>query len=317
MIEVHQLNKRYGTRWAIKDLSFSVKKGEVVGFLGPNGAGKTTTMKIITGAMMPNSGVVKIDGEDSFEDPIKTKQKIGYLPEIPPVYADMYVDSYLSYVAALKRCPKNDVPDLLDSVVKKTGLEPVRNRLVHNISKGFKQRLGLAQALISDPEILILDEPTVGLDPSQVIEMRNLIAQLKGQHTVILSTHILSEVQANCDRIIIIKDGQIVTQESLGALREKQMQSQRRIDIRVRNFSDKLLETLSQLKGVVDAKKSSNGCTVFIDSGMGSELNEEVAKTVINGGFGLIELNESFSLEDVFLNLTAKDQKKNPSTKKA
>ena len=310
MIEVSQLNKQYGSRWAIKDVSFTVNKGEVVGFLGPNGAGKTTTMKIITGALVADSGTVKIAEEDIFYNPIGVKQKIGYLPEIPPVYDDMYVESYLRYVAALKNCPKSKLPELLDSALKKTGLKEVKNRLIQNLSKGFRQRLGLAQALISDPEVLVLDEPTVGLDPNQVIEMRTLINQLKGQHTVILSTHILSEVEAICDRVIIIKEGQIVAQESLGTLREKQMESQRRVIVRVKKFSETMLRTLSGLKGVAGVRKHENGCIISVDSGVGSELNEQIVKVVIEGGYGLVELNEAFSLEDVFLNLTGSSQQK-------
>lgn len=311
MIEVSQLNKQYGSRWAIRDVSFTVKKGEVVGFLGPNGAGKTTTMKIITGAMVADSGTVKIDDEDIFYYPIEVKKKIGYLPEIPPVYEDMYVESYLRYVAVLKNCSKSELPDLIDSALKKTGLEEVKGRLIQNLSKGFRQRLGLAQALISNPEVLILDEPTVGLDPNQVIEMRNLINQLKGQHTVILSTHILSEVEAICDRVIIIKEGQIVTQESLGTLREKQMESQRRIIVRVKKLSEKLKDDISRLKGVAEVQQHEKGYVISVDSGVGSELNEQIVRLVIEGGYGLMELNETFSLEDVFLNVTGrKDQQK-------
>ncbi|MDE0118965.1 MAG: ATP-binding cassette domain-containing protein [Bdellovibrionales bacterium] len=309
MIEVHNVTKKYGSRAAVENLSFSVKKGEVVGFLGPNGAGKTTTMKIITGYMVPTAGEVKIADEDIFENPIKIKQKIGYLPEVPPIYSDMYVDKYLYYVAGLKKCPKDTIKSQVDSVVEKVGLQPVRCRLIHNISKGFKQRTGLAQALIGDPEILILDEPTVGLDPNQVLEMRNLISQLRGQHTIILSTHILSEVQATCDRIIIIKEGKMVTQESLSSLREKQAQSRRRISVRVKNVSEDLIQELKQLKGIEDVTSSPNSVlTLSADTGVGSDLNERVAKVVINKGAGLVELSESFSLEDVFLKLT-KDEK--------
>ncbi len=306
MIEVCNVTKKYGSRSAVKNLSFSVKKGEVVGFLGPNGAGKTTTMKIITGYMVPTSGEVRIAGEDIFENPIKTKQKIGYLPEVPPVYSDMYVDRYLHYVAGLKKCPKEKIKSQVDFVIEKVGLKEVRNRLIQNISKGFKQRTGLAQALIGDPEILILDEPTVGLDPNQVLEIRNLISRLKGQHTIILSTHILSEVQASCDRVIIIKQGEMVTQESLSSLREKQSQSKRRISVRVKDASENLIEELRQLQGVVDVSSSQKSVLVLLASeGAGNDLNEQVAKKVIETGAGLMELSESFSLEDVFLKLTA------------
>ena len=311
MIEVNKVTKKYGSRSAVEDLSFSVQKGEVVGFLGPNGAGKTTTMKIITGYMVPTAGEVKIDGEDILEDPLKIKKKIGYLPEVPPIYSDMYVEDYLYYVARLKSCPKKKVKSQVDSVVEKVGLQEVRSRLIQNISKGFKQRVGLAQALIADPEILILDEPTVGLDPNQVLEIRNLISQLRGQHTIILSTHILSEVQASCDRVIIIKEGKMVTQESLSSLREKQSQSRRRISVRVKKASDDLIQALKQLKGIEEVSVSQNSVlSLSADAGDGGNLNEEVAKKIIEKGAGLIELNESFSLEDVFLKLTSNSEQK-------
>ncbi len=311
MIEVNKITKKYGSRSAVEDLSFSVQKGEVVGFLGPNGAGKTTTMKIITGYMVPTSGEVKIDGEDILEDPLKIKKKIGYLPEVPPVYSDMYVEDYLYYVARLKSCPKEKVKSQVDSVVEKVALQEVRRRLIHNISKGFKQRVGLAQALIADPEILILDEPTVGLDPNQVLEIRNLISYLRGQHTIILSTHILSEVQASCDRVIIIKEGRMVTQESLSSLREKQSQSRRRISVRVRNVSDDLIRALRRIRGIEDVSVSQHSVlSLSADADNGGNLNEEVAKKVIEKGAGLVELNESFSLEDVFLKLTSDNEQK-------
>ena len=310
MIEVSAVTKKYGSRCAVENLSFSVEKGEVVGFLGPNGAGKTTTMKIITGYMVPTSGEVKIAGEDILEHPINIKKKIGYLPEVPPVYSDMYVENYLYYVAGLKDCPKEKIKSQVDFVIEKTGLQEVRCRLIQNISKGFKQRTGLAQALIADPEILILDEPTVGLDPNQILEMRNLISQLRGQHTIILSTHILSEVQASCDRVIIIKEGKMVTQESLSSLREKQSQSRRRISVRVRKISDDLIQGLNQIKGVNEVKMSQNSVlSLSADSGAGSDVNELVAKKIIETGAGLVELSESFSLEDVFLELTSKEKK--------
>ena len=311
MIEVNKVTKKYGSRFAVDDLSFSVQKGEVVGFLGPNGAGKTTTMKIITGYMVPTAGNVKIEGVDVIDDPINIKSKIGYLPEMPPLYADMYVRDYLSYVARLKNCPKDQIHSLVDAVIEKTGLQEVKNRLIHNISKGYKQRTGLAQALVSNPEILILDEPTVGLDPSQVIEIRNLIAQLKGKHTIILSTHILSEVQVSCDRVIIIKDGKMVAQESLDSLKETQLKGSRKLTVRVRNKNDALIESLKKLNGVKELGAFQGmQLTVVADAQAGSDFNENVAKAVIASGAGLMELSESFNLEDVFLQLTSKEDKK-------
>ena len=321
MIEVRQLSKQYGQRKAVQNLSFTVRKGEVVGFLGPNGAGKTTTMKILTGCMAATSGEIYIDGKDIFEDPIAAKSKIGYLPETPPLYGDMRVENYLRYTAVLKNTPKKQLTSLVERALSKTGLLDVRKRLIQNLSKGFKQRVGLAQALVSDPEILILDEPTIGLDPSQIIEVRRLIAGLKGKHTIILSTHILSEVQAGCDRVLIIKDGRMAAQESLSSLRDKQYKGQRNITVRVHKTSQNLISLLNQLEGVQSAKAGSSSQTLYVQAKReaGSSINEEIAKKVIESGAGLMELNESFNLEDVFLRLTGsqtdtqKDSQKDPA----
>jgi len=313
MIRVQNVSKNYGSRLAVQDLNFTVKKGEVVGLLGPNGAGKTTTMKMLTGYMVPTSGEIFIDGQNIFEHPIAAKKKLGYLPEIPPIYGDMYVHHYLHYVAQLKCCPKKQIRSLVDTAIDKTDLGNVRRRLIRNLSKGFQQRVGLAQALVSNPEILILDEPTIGMDPNQVIEIRSLIAQLKGQHTIILSTHILKEVETNCDRVIIIKEGKLITQESLTSLKETQSQNRRQINVRVRQFSPSLMPSLLELQGVLDVHSTKNTdkdktIHVFVGTEAGHEINELIAKQVINNGVGLMELRESFNLEDVFLQLTKKDQ---------
>ncbi len=306
MIEVRDLSKQYGTRWAVRGLNFTVRKGEVVGFLGPNGAGKTTTMKILTMCMAPTSGSVAIDGMDIMEHPILVKRKIGYLPEVPPIYGDMRVEAYLYYTAFLKNCKKEKVPGLVDRSIEKTGLKDVRGRLIQNLSKGYKQRVGLAQALVSEPEILILDEPTIGLDPSQMIEVRNLIAKLREHHTIILSTHILSEVQASCDRVLIIKQGRMIAQESLSSLRDKQYQGRREIKVRVRNYSENILPILNSLDGVVSSTyvSESKVLNICVSGQAGAELNEVIAKKVIDSGAGFMELSESFNLEDVFLQLT-------------
>lgn len=306
MIEVHHISKQYGSRLAIKNLNFKINKGEVVGFLGPNGAGKTTTMRILTGCMAPTSGEVYIDGEDIFEHPISAKNKIGYLPETPPVYGDMRVEQYLHYVALLKNSPKQKVKTLAHAAMEKTDLLPSRKRLIQNLSKGFKQRVGLAGALVSDPEILILDEPTIGLDPNQVIEIRQLITGLKGKHTIILSTHILPEVQASCDRVLIIKEGQMAAQESLSSLKEKQYQGHRTITVRVKKITERLPESLKTIQGVTEAclTASQDIVQVSIEAQAGPTINEQIAKKVIESKAGLMELNESFSLEEVFLQLT-------------
>ena len=317
MIELNKVTKKYGARFAVQDLSFSIQKGEVVGFLGPNGAGKTTTMKMITGYMAPTEGSIKIAGKDILENPLEIKKKIGYLPEIPPLYGDMYVQDYLYYVAGLKNYPKEKTPNRVTFVMDTLNLQEVRSRLIHNISKGFKQRVGLAQALVADPEVLVLDEPTVGLDPNQVLEMRKLIAQLRGQYTLILSTHILSEVQASCDRVIIIKEGKMVTQESLDSLREKQSQSKRTLSVRVKKSSPALVQKLKSIKGITEVHAQNNTLSLLVSNQDSQDTTEQVALKVIEAKSGLLELKESFNLEDVFLELTANKQaSKENSTKR-
>ena len=307
MIEAKSLTKKYGSRTAISDVSFKIGQGEIVGFLGPNGAGKTTTMKILTGYMAPNQGEVYLDGLNVFKDPITAKKKLGYLPEIPPVYSDMIVEDYLKYVARLKLCPKEKIPKLVERAIDKANLHDVRKRLIQNLSKGFKQRTGLAQALVSDPKILILDEPTVGLDPKQVIEIRETLKQLKGEHTIILSTHILSEVQISCDRVIIINDGKIITEDSLEGLSQK-MRVKRQIILKVKKSSPDLMTKIKSIKGILSAQKTNSGFELDVEPDEG--INEEVAKAVISGSYGLIELQErAFNLEDVFIRLTNKEAK--------
>ena len=307
MISAKALTKQYGSRKAISDVSFTINKGEIVGFLGPNGAGKTTTMKILTGYMAPNKGEVYLDGINVFKEPFSAKQKLGYLPEAPPVYSDMIVEDYLYYVARLKLCSKEQIPQLVESAVKRVGLESVKKRLIHNLSKGFKQRVGLAQALVSDPDILILDEPTVGLDPKQVIEMRSILKQLKGKHTIILSTHILSEAQMTCDRVIIINEGKIITEESLSSLSEK-MQAKRQILLRVKKAGNNLISALKEIKGVLSVSEDNKGAFT-LDVEQGDQINEEVAQAALSSSCGFIELKEQgFNLEDVFIRLTGKQE---------
>ena len=309
MIQAQSLTKSYGSRKAISNVSFTVNKGEIVGFLGPNGAGKTTTMKILTGYMVPNQGEVYLDGINVFKEPLIAKKKLGYLPEIPPVYTDMIVEDFLKYVARLKLCPKEKISNLVEEAIKKANLQDVRKRLIQNLSKGFKQRTGLAQALVNNPEILILDEPTVGLDPKQVIEIRKTLKQLKGQHTIILSTHILSEVQISCDRVIIINEGRIVTEDSMEGLSRK-MRAKRQIILKVKKTDDELMSQLKSIKGVLSAKKTTDFGMV-LDVEPDESINEKVAKTAIQGSYGLIELQErTFNLEDVFIRLTDKEAEK-------
>ncbi len=222
MIEVENLTKRYGDFTAVEDLSFRIEKGEIVGFLGPNGAGKTTTMRILTGFLPATSGKVKISGYDIFSDPMNVKKRGGYLPEHPPVYTEMTVEGYLLYVAKIKGVPRKKRKEALARVLDRCGLSDVRTQIIGKLSKGYRQRVGLAQAMIHDPDVLILDEPTIGLDPKQIIEIRQLIKSLAGDHTIILSTHILPEVTMICQRVLIMDRGRIVADDTLEKLTEKE-----------------------------------------------------------------------------------------------
>lgn len=303
MIEVRSLTKSYGDRLAIKNLSFTVKKGEVVGFLGPNGAGKSTTMKIITGYMAPSSGEVRVGGFEVFESPLEVKRRIGYLPETPPVYMDMLVEDYLAFVARLRGFTKQEAKKRAEVAMEKTGLTDVRRRLIGNLSKGYRQRVGLAQALSGDPEVLILDEPTVGLDPKQVHEMRELIQSLKGQHTIVLSTHILPEVQASCDRVIIINRGEIVAEDTLESL-GKRMSASGQVLLRVRRNQDGLLKSLTSVRGVLSARRQGTMIELSVDHN--EETIESVADHVVKQGAGLVELKSvNLDLEDIFIRLTS------------
>jgi len=303
MIEVRNLTKNYGARRAIDSLSFSVKKGEVVGFLGPNGAGKSTTMKIITGFMAPSSGQALIAGHDVFENPLEVKRRIGYLPENPPVYGDMFVKEYLEFVANLKGVDKEKIPSLVKKAIEKTNLGNVQSRLIQNLSKGFRQRVGIAQALVSEPDVLILDEPTVGLDPKQVAEIRDLIKELRGHHTIILSTHILPEVEATCERIIIINQGKIVAQESLANISAVNKGS-RQVTFKVRREIDSLITRLGAMNGVIKSYKGNSPGSVVVEITGQDDMVELLAKEVTQSGSGLLEMQSMAQLEDVFIKLT-------------
>lgn len=306
MIEIKNLSKTYGNIKAIDDLSFSIKKGDVVGFLGPNGAGKTTTMKIITGYMAPSSGEVNVAGFDVFENPIEVKRRIGYLPEIPPVYLDMYVKDYLKYVAELKKVPKAEISKKVERALDKTNLGEVRSRLIGNLSKGFRQRVGIAEAIVSEPEILILDEPTVGLDPKQVYEIRTLIQQLSSEHTVILSTHILPEVQATCKRIIIINKGKIVLEDTMQGL-QGLMQSSSRMVLKVKKEERAFTESLEATPEIVHLQKISPVHFV-IDVKGGEDVNEQILEQVLKHHVGLLEFRpQENNLEELFIKLTSEE----------
>ncbi|MBL7670503.1 MAG: ATP-binding cassette domain-containing protein [Bdellovibrionaceae bacterium] len=304
MIEVKDLCKDYGQRRAIDHLNFSLKKGDVVGFLGPNGAGKSTTMKIITGFMAPTSGAASVAGFDVFENPIEVKKRIGYLPETPPVYGDMFVREYLEYAAKLKGVQRKDLTRLVDRALDKTNLGSVQKRLIQNLSKGFRQRVGLAQAIVSDPDVLILDEPTVGLDPKQVAEIRDLIRELRGQHTIILSTHILPEVQATCQKVIIINKGKIVIQDTIENL-SKIEQGHSRLFMRFRQEVSDLKAVIADIDGVLSVDQGSSYREWRVDLRGDDSTIEAVSSRVVQKGLGLLEFSPSKQdLEDVFLKLT-------------
>ncbi len=303
MIEVNNLCKSYGDRQAIDNLNFKIEKGDVVGLLGPNGAGKSTTMKIITGFMAPTSGEARVCGYDVFENPIEVKKRIGYLPETPPLYTEMTVQDYLKFVAELKQVDPTQIKSLVNRALVKAQLLSVKSRLIKNLSKGFKQRVGIAQALVSDPEVLVLDEPTVGLDPKQVSEIRDLIKELRGEHTIILSTHILPEVQATCNKVIIIHQGKIVAQDSIEQL-ERLNQGSIFLTVKMRAHNVNLEAAIRKIEGVKEIETITNQHyrVKLIEK---DELIEQVASEVIRSGAGLVELTPSrANLEDVFLKLT-------------
>ena len=306
MIEIRNLTKRYGSIAAVDDISFQVKKGEVVGFLGPNGAGKTTTMKIITGFIGPTDGEVLISGRDVFDHPMETKKIIGYLPETPPLYLDQRVEEYLHFVANLKLTPKANIKALVDKAIEKTNLGEVRKRIIGHLSKGFRQRVGIAQALVSDPEILILDEPTVGLDPRQVAEVRDLINGLRGEHTIVLSSHILPEVQATCERIIIINKGKIVAEDTLEGLSDK-MQGSKSLEVKTQKSDEGFIKSLQSLNGVINVNHLSNGNgnTFQITFDGKEDTQVEILSQVVSKNVGLLEAKvNSINLEDIFIKLT-------------
>lgn len=304
MIEVQQITKRYGAHTAIDQVTFSVAKGEVLAFLGPNGAGKTTTMRILTGFLPPTSGSAKVAGYDCFEQAMEVKRCIGYLPENPPLYHELTVREYLTFVGRLKGLRGEDLTRQQDRVLERLSLGDVRHRLIGNLSRGYRQRVGLAQALIHDPPVLILDEPTVGLDPKQIIEIRDLIRNLAGSHSVILSTHILPEATAVCQRVVIISRGRIVAEDTPDHL-SAQLRRSEKISLSLRTPPPDVDERLRAMKGVVNLFPQAEPGTFVIECALGQDIREELARLAVTSGWGLLELKlMSMSLEDVFLQLT-------------
>lgn len=312
MIEVQNLTKRYGEHVALDNLSFKVKKGEILGFLGPNGAGKSTTMNIITGYLSATEGSAKIDGIDILENPIEAKKKIGYLPELPPLYMDMTVKEYLKFVCELKKVKKKDIPETLDRIEKLAKVDDVKNRLIKNLSKGYKQRVGLAQALIGSPDVLILDEPTVGLDPKQIIEIRNLVKDLSKEHTVILSSHILSEVSAVCDRVMIINKGKLVASDTPDNLAKK-ITNINKISVRIKGPQEDVLNMIKNIEGVklaeIDRIREVGSIDIMIESEEDMDVRELVFIACKDNNYPIIGMKAAdMTLEDIFLEVTGQKE---------
>ena len=320
MIEVNNLVKRYGDHTAVDHLSFKIEKGKIYGFLGPNGAGKSTTMNMITGYIASTEGTVTIDGHDILDEPEQAKKCIGYLPEMPPLYFDMTVGEYMNFVADLKKIPKDQKKSMVEEVMEMVKITDMKNRLIKNLSKGYRQRVGLAQAILGYPEVIILDEPTVGLDPKQIIEIRDLIKSLKKKHTVILSSHILSEVSAVCDYVLIISHGKLVasdTPENLGKLAE----GSNTLNLLVKGDKDHIRIALGQIDGVKDitvaSAKEEHAWNVTLSTKEDMDIREEVFFRMADAHCPILEMkSKKVSLEEIFLELTEDDKKSKISDKK-
>jgi gliding motility-associated transport system ATP-binding protein len=304
MIDVQHITKRYGQHTAIDRVTFSVAKGEVLAFLGPNGAGKTTTMRILTCFMPATEGRATVAGYDCLEEPLDVKRRIGYLPETPPVYQELTVEEYLRFVGRLRGLSGATLSTAMAREVERLGLGSVQHRLIGNLSRGYRQRVGLAQALIHDPPILILDEPTVGLDPKQIIEIRELIKSLAGSHSVILSTHILPEATAVCQRVVIINGGRIVAEDTPDRLSTRLRHSEKIALTLTRPPSDTQSQ-LRQVNGVLDVHANGPAGHFLIESRLDKDIREDLARLAVANNWGLVELKMiSMTLEDVFLKLT-------------
>ncbi len=315
MIEVKHLTKQYGGHIAVSDLSFTIEKGVIYGFLGPNGAGKSTTMNIITGCLGATDGTVLIDGNDISEEPMNVKRLVGYLPEQPPLYMDMTPLEYLSFVAAAKSIPHREQEEQLRTVMRRTGIELVQKRLIRNLSKGYRQRVGIAQALLGNPEVIILDEPTVGLDPAQIIEIRELIRELGKNHTIVLSSHILTEVQAVCQSIMIISKGKLVASDTAENLTHLFAGSES-VTLESRASEDEFRRILADVPGISDLTLQCGveGMTrATLTPRDGADLRESIFRAFAAADVPLTELHrERATLEDVFLELTHEDGTVNP-----
>ena len=313
MIEVEHLTKSYGTARAVNDISFTVEKGEILGFLGPNGAGKTTTMRILTGYLPATDGTARIAGFDVFEQSMEVRKRIGYLPETPPIYPEMRISDYLAFVARIKGVEAAAIPNRVEEAMRLTALTERKNELIKRLSRGYKQRVGIAQAIVHNPDVVILDEPTVGLDPNQIIEVRKLIKGLAGDHTIILSTHILPEVEMTCDRVVIINKGKIAAIDTPSNLTSQQQGSER-VQVQARGNAESLRIAIEGIEGVnrveTTAVEGSDLVAATVESESGHDLRGKIAASIVGGGFELLELRAvNLSLEDIFRQLTTEEQK--------
>ena len=306
MIEVDKLSKYFGERAAIRDLSFSIAKGEVVGFLGLNGAGKTTTLRILGCLLLPTSGTVRVDGLEVTQNPYEIRRRIGFLPDVPPLYPEMTVGAYLAFAARLRQVPARETAARIAEAEEKTALREVHGQVISELSHGYRQRVGLAQAIVHKPALLILDEPSAGLDPAQIVEMRNLLHGLRGEHTVLISSHFLTEISQTCDRLLVIHNGELVGQGSEGELATAMGQSGNAIEVEVRGQPADLAEQLAKLPAVNKAhgRATSEGTTVF-EITASADIRAEVARLLVSASCDLLRLERSESrLESIFMNLT-------------
>jgi ABC-2 type transport system ATP-binding protein len=314
VIEVTKLVRRYGPHIAVDHANFKIEKGEIVGFLGPNGAGKSTTMNILTGYLSSTEGTVKVDNMDILEHPMEIKKKIGYLPENPPLYMDMTVADYLSFAGDIKKIPKSEKNDRMNKIMATVGIEDVSKRLIKNLSKGYKQRVGLAQAMIGDPEVLIMDEPTAGLDPKQILEIRDLITELGKDHTIILSSHILPEVSAVCKRVLIINRGVIVADDTPQNLAQRLLGGSHvllRLDGKEQDVSKALGKVSSIKKLEFKESQETGACELIAEAMPDADIRRDVFKALASANIPILMMrSQDMSLEEIFLNLTTTEEAK-------
>jgi len=312
LIKAEELSKNYGQHKAVNNISFHINKGEIIGFLGPNGAGKSTTMNMISGYLSPTSGSISVNGFDVTENPIEVKKSIGYLPEIPPLYMDMTVMEYLTFAGELKKVKRHDLKEDMEKIMDLVKIGDVRGRLIRNLSKGYKQRVGLSQALVGNPKLLILDEPTVGLDPKQIIEIRNLIKTLSGDHTIILSSHILPEVSAVCGRVLIMNKGNIVASDSPENL-SRRLEGTNQLHLKIKgekSLIEKAIESVENLTNISCGDADESGISdLYLEAQNGADIREEVFYSMSRNSLPILQMRPiDMSLEDIFLNLTTMEK---------